>query len=140
MNKYPDGYAPPASPQDLRERFAAGERWFYEATLAGSDLTSINLSDANLERATFEGAILFKATMRGCVLFRADFRNADLRRANLVRCALYSTKFYGADLRGANFSGANMHGVLMTRAQYDLRTRWPRGFDPKRLGAILVSR
>lgn len=74
-----------------------------------------------------------------------DWRGADLRRANLRGMDLREVDFRGADLRGANLSGArldhtwmngaDLRGARFWRAEYDPRTTWPKGFDPRVHGA-----
>lgn len=68
-------------------------------------------------------------------LRRADLRGADLRDANFRFVDLSGAHLEGADLIGANLDGSNL-----TRATYDEDTRWPAGFDPRRAGALLMSR
>lgn len=53
----------------------------------------------------------------------------DLRRADLRRAELQYTHLQGSNLHGANLRGA----------RYNRRTVWPRGFDPRKHGAILAG-
>lgn len=77
-----------------------------------------DFTQANLQRANFEGAVLGqsffdRADLRDASLARTSsptsvfFRNADLRRADLSSSKLLGV-FTGADLRSANFRNANL--------------------------------
>jgi predicted transcriptional regulator len=57
-----------------------------------------------------------------------DLRSSDLRGVDLSE----------ADVTGRDLSDADLTGVNLTGTKYDVRTRWPVGFDPERLGAVLV--
>lgn len=52
-----------------------------------------------------------------------DLKGADLSGTNLG----------GAFLRNTNLSGANLSG-----AQYNKKTKWTKGFDPIKAGAVLM--
>lgn len=104
------------------------------ADLTGADLTGANLEAAHIRvatfvRANFTEATLFMADLRGANLTGADFTEADLTEADLVR----------ADLVRADLRGANLHGTNFTEAKYNQYTRWPKGFDPVKAGAIEVG-
>jgi pentapeptide repeat protein len=91
------------------------------ANLAGMDLTEADLSRANLKRANLRGANLTKARCFDSNLRGADLRDADLQLALLA----------GADLRFTQLGGARLNGAV-----YDRLTRWPKGFDARRNGAM----
>ncbi len=55
-------------------------------------------------------------------------RTADLRQVDLRE----------ADVTGKDLSDADLTGALLDGLKYDRFTRWPAGFDPLRLGAMLV--
>lgn len=57
------------------------------------------------------------------VLRSVDFRHADLR---------------GTDVTGKDLSDADLTGAQLEGLKFDRFTRWPAGFDPLRLGAVLV--
>jgi uncharacterized protein YjbI with pentapeptide repeats len=75
------------------------------------DRLQLDLSDADLYRATCDGAslrgviakgaVFRKATLRGTVFEWADLRNANFELANLD-----GAKFAGAQIGGARFEGA----------------------------------
>ncbi len=74
-------------------------------TLAGADLSTLCLCEAN-----FRGMDLC-----GARLWRANLLNADLSGANLCGCFLLGAVLWGADLTGTSFDSA---------------THWPDGFVP----------
>lgn len=59
--------------------------------------------------------------------------DADLTEANLGAVDLTYSSLKGADLQGARLKGANLAGV-----HYDRHTRWPKGFDPVKAGAVFI--
>jgi hypothetical protein len=72
---------------------------------------------------SLRGADLEGAWLAGTALAGVDLRGANLRNADLQY----------TDLRGARLQGADLRG-----AQYNSKTHWPAGFDPKKAGAILI--
>lgn len=130
------------------------------ADLKRSDLTGANLAHADLRHALLEDAALADAALpgadiRGAAMYETNLKGADLRNANaaLLRIAegqYASALFFGADLRNADLRGADLRGALLPNADlrgtdlrgtdlqatvlrgamYDLRTRFPSGFDP----------
>ena len=104
-----------------------------QANLRGARLQAANLRDANLQGSTLGGANLTVAELPHTNLAGADLRGADLRKAELL-----ATNLAHSDLRGVNLTGARLSLVDFTGACYDRLTRWPRGFDPRKHGAILT--
>ncbi|WNG53420.1 NACHT domain-containing protein [Archangium gephyra] len=120
--------------------------------LSEAILTNALLAKANLEGANLEYANLMAAHLLGANLTRAELAFADLRHANLEEAVLTDTVLFRADLsdaflRGASLEGADLceanlcdaslEGANLRRALYDMRTKWPEGFDPVAAGAIL---
>ena len=118
----------------------------------GRDLRGADLSGANLSGANLSGAKLREANLRGADLHKADLRKANLSWANLSWANLSETNLSGADLSGADLSWADLSGadlsgadlsgadlswVNLSGAKYDISTRWPIGFNPKKAGAFL---
>jgi hypothetical protein len=102
-----------------------------EADLGWQLLIAANLEGACLDEALLEGAIFERANLRGVTLrnaycLLAQFTGADLTDADLT----------GAMLKVADLYGAELGGATLTGAIYDASTRWPRGFDPERHGAM----
>jgi uncharacterized protein YjbI with pentapeptide repeats len=128
---------------------------FKNAKLAG-----IDLSDRDLQGCTFEGANLRKASLWSCKVETAKFAHADLTDARMAFIHADSASFEGAKLRGcdihiatltnvrfrgadltgakldfswlegADFTGATLQDVDFTRARYNERTIFPKGFTP----------
>ena len=44
-----------------------------------------------------------------------------------------------ADPTGADLAGADLAGAALTAATFDAATRWPQGFDPRQLKAVLAE-
>lgn len=76
------------------------------ANLSGADLRGINLSYANLSKSDLLSANLSSANLSGANLSGADLRGINLSDANLS----------GADFSSANLSGANLSGADLRRA------------------------
>jgi hypothetical protein len=73
-----------------------------------------------------------------------NVRGADLAGANLYGTDMSGLDLRGADLRSAYLGHADLSGARLRRsdlrgARYDRHTLWPRGFDPRRRGAIRVK-
>ena len=77
------------------------------ANLEKANLSGLNLSGANLREANLSGASLEKANLSGANLSGANLSGADLRRANLSRANLH-----GADLEEAYLSEADLSGAI----------------------------
>jgi hypothetical protein len=119
------------------------------AFLPGAKLYDAELTCANLRGAILRGADLRHANLgwAGDGLLRASrsrFEGANLAGANLIgadlrHANLFLTNLSGADLRGANLLGTHPSGAQLRGARYDAQTRWPKGFDPQRHGAVRVE-
>jgi uncharacterized protein YjbI with pentapeptide repeats len=83
------------------------------ATFNGADLSGIDLSGANLNEAQLLEANLKRANLREAILAGSNLREANLREANLSRAT-----FSGADLSGADLSGADLSGAYLDDAVY----------------------
>jgi hypothetical protein len=113
---------------DLRQAYLA------EANPLHSNMREADLRDALLAGANLQEANLRAANLQGTIFFRANLRDADLRAADLRLAS-----FTGADLRGADLRGARIESVSLYKSRADGRTRWPKGFDPKRKGVTFVK-
>jgi uncharacterized protein YjbI with pentapeptide repeats len=108
----------PASPRDPAESVsllgsltADGAKRF-----AGLDLTGADLSKASLAGADFQGAFMESTNLSG-----ADLKGANLSGAVLAHANLEGADLSGADLRGANLGSsrldsANLTGCKLERA------------------------
>ncbi len=84
-----------------------------------------------------------KVDLRGANLFGADLVGVDLSDSYLSKVNLN-----GADLSGANFSnadlsdteliGADLLGVIFKNTKYNEATRWPKGFNPKKMEGLVL--
>jgi uncharacterized protein YjbI with pentapeptide repeats len=138
-----------------------------DAPLPGASLAGVDLGEALLFGADLRGAHLVGTDLRRAALAGADLRNANLQGADLRDAFMLGghavsvqrgpgkstlklnpkpTDLRGADLRGANLLGAQLSMkdsripcVFLSGARYDAHTRWPKDFDPKKHGAILVK-
>jgi uncharacterized protein YjbI with pentapeptide repeats len=128
---------PPASPAadqptanapetDLRELLLQHSAWLEfkgeagtqadltRASLEGADLTDANLREAVLNRVNLKRADLLLANLQG-----ASLLEADLRDTNLLGCNLQETDLRGATLEGATgllsgqLAGANLFGATL---------------------------
>ena len=119
---------------DLRGAYLPGAR------LSNTLFRHSNLARAQLPQAQLEGADLEDADLR-----QAKLRQTQLAGANLRKAHLQDSELQGADLRRANLCGANLHGAnldsaKLENAQADPETIWPEGFDPRRVGVVLIDR
>jgi uncharacterized protein YjbI with pentapeptide repeats len=133
------------------------------------DFRSSNLSDiefdGSLYSCRFDEATLKHANFENVMAAGSSFRGADLRNVGFWEAYLHHADFQGAQLSGANFAraklqGANFDGVDLSdvvfvmhaadphskdrgprvyAAEYDDKTIWPPGFDPKKAGLRSAS-
>jgi len=109
------------------------------AFLDRANLSGADLSGANLTNTIFDGANLSGANLSGANLTRTRFALANLQGANLRHADLRSTDLLGASTAPATRLGrAVWEPANLTGARYDRLTRWPKGFDPLKHGAILI--
>ncbi|WP_250123262.1 pentapeptide repeat-containing protein [Chroococcidiopsis sp. CCMEE 29] len=100
------------SVDELKRRYAAGDRNFANANLRCADLNNLNLSGANLGWAKLTLAGLSGANLSG-----ADLTAADLSKANLSEADLRGANLSLADLREANLAQANLSGACLRGAK-----------------------
>ena len=112
----------PGSPEDLLERYAAGERNFPGIELidfyrpskytpkyggGGIDIDGVVLRDINLRGAVLQEADLNGADLGGIFLRDCRLGRAIIRDANLCAANLQGSGFIDADLRGSNLNYMN---------------------------------
>jgi len=102
--------------------------------LSQANMSKVNLSKAKLQYANLDGADLTGANFTETSLSNVNLRGANLKGANFTR-----TYLGDVSLHGANFTQSKLSGAMFNRVKYDLHTKWPRGFDPDKIGAILES-
>lgn len=93
--------------------------------LSFADLYRASLRNIDLHGADLRGADLKGANLHGAILTSANLSDADLSGANLGGAELYYADLRGAILRGANLYGADLSGVMLNDA--DLRGAMMRG-------------
>jgi uncharacterized protein YjbI with pentapeptide repeats len=98
------------APEELRRRYAAGERDFRLTDIEG-DFSNADLRGVNLSGSKLRAAKLANANLEGAHLARADLTGADLTGANLSVATLP-----WADLTDTNLSGANLAGSKLEEA------------------------
>ena len=81
--------------------------------LAGANLRTVRLIDADLKGASLKGASLMYAK-----LIDADLKGADLRSANLHDADLSSANLMGANLMGANLGSAKLIDADLKDAKF----------------------
>ena len=95
----PRNYRPPKDAQELLQRYAAGERFFADASLPIADLSSADLSGADLRGADLRGSNLQKTRLLNATMRDADLQDADLKGA---------TGLLAGQLGGTNVCGAKL--------------------------------
>jgi uncharacterized protein YjbI with pentapeptide repeats len=108
---------------------------------AGADLREADFSDCNLywldmytadcTGACFRNAKLEGVNFKSVCLKRTDFSYAIVEHDRLGR----PSTFAHSDLTGANLEGAVLIGT-----EYDEKTIFPSGFDPRSHGMVLVNK
>lgn len=111
--------------EEIKRRYAAGERYFLSAHLEGAKLINANLPGINLW-----GADLTRANLAKAKLWGANLSNSNLARANLTRANLSGANLSEANLRGARLHYTKLYGANLTGAYYDDSTKFSHGFDP----------
>jgi len=104
-------------------------------TLPYALLDEVNLENANLLEANFQGASLARANLRNTNLKDARLRRATLRDANLTEVNLYGADLREADLTFAILCQTNMRQVKLDEARLDFAVFGGTGFDETILSA-----
>jgi hypothetical protein len=104
------------------------------AYFVDADLTDANLSETNLEKGNF-----LRARLVGTLLDNTNLTDANLRQANLNHARLINARLIRVNLKGANLCGADLRRAIFKdinfeKAECDIHTKWPEGFDPKSVG------
>jgi uncharacterized protein YjbI with pentapeptide repeats len=95
---------------ELVRRLAHGE------SLAGTDLSDLQLDGFDFSGRNLAGARLDRANLRGASLARATLDGASLEGASLEDAALDEASLVGANLVGARLSRALLRGAALTDA------------------------
>ena len=101
----------------------SGRGILFKARLAGSNMKSSNLSGIQLKEADLSGAILANSRLTkailtgsnldGSNLSDADLSTADLENATLIKAGLFRARLSCTRLKGANFSDAYLNGAIL---------------------------
>ena len=109
------------------------------AVLKKTNLSSANLSNADLEKATLTSANLESANLSEARLSGANLESANLKNANLEDVSISGANFDNADLRNANLAIDYIRSsTSFKRAKYNNLTIFPADFDPEERGMIFV--
>ncbi len=109
---------------------------FSRAKMEGGDLTNADLTKAILVNTVFRASKLSGIQFHSSDIRGTSFEMSNLQKAVFRQCRLTEVDFSAADLRGATFLDSSFAGCKWNGAQYDSRTQWPSGFDPRQSGAI----
>lgn len=112
----PAPYQAPTTARELIQRYAEGERIFFDVELPHPDAPDddSDFNGAHLEGIVFEGCYL-AVSFRDAYLANSQFRwnvktcifdGADLRNASFRDCNIDAATFESANLEGTDFTGA----------------------------------
>lgn len=137
----------PVTPATLRAGLIH-EKKLDGLVMRDSDLSGMQLAYRNLSRADFSNSKLCDGSLQGSNLQDAsfekadlsgvEFHEADLRKANLRGAKLKRARFSSARLEGADFTDAVFSDSGLSRATFDDNTKWPKGFEPEKYGAVKI--
>jgi uncharacterized protein YjbI with pentapeptide repeats len=102
---------------EIRDRFAKGERDFSGIALTGAVFRDAALPGINLAHSRLKAANLKGADLTGAKLVRAGLGMADLGSANLTDAELTAADGRGASLKGARLERAHVEGATFRGAE-----------------------
>jgi hypothetical protein len=105
----------------------------------GLDIHSRLVGLPEAERLRTAGLDLHEAQLQGADLHGAQLQELCLADAQLQGAILARAQLQAAQLQGANLTDADLRDADLQDARYDLRTRWPDGFDPAQHGARVTE-
>jgi uncharacterized protein YjbI with pentapeptide repeats len=114
------------------------------ATLRDTKLVGADLSYAKMEYINDDGedqGLLYKTTLKNAdlssvSLVGAKLEGADLSGVKFTEANLSQTDLRFADLSYADLTGTNLEQANLEKTKYNNQTKWPKGFDPAKAGAI----
>jgi uncharacterized protein YjbI with pentapeptide repeats len=130
---------------DPRVKLVCDDAVLLDHDFSGANLEGVICMDARFDGSSFRKADLYWAIATGASFAGWDFSFADLRGANLKDthfggARLIQTNF-GRDnlggatqLQGADLSTAEIRSSVFDGAEYDSRTKFPKGFYPDKHG------
>ncbi|BAY83223.1 pentapeptide repeat protein [Calothrix parasitica NIES-267] len=101
--------------EELKKRYASGERNFSGVDLSRLSLTYIDLSDADFSNANLRSANLYNANLKNTNLSNANLKFVNLRCANLVQANLSDANLEKATLHHADLEKANLRYANLKR-------------------------
>ncbi|MEO9825901.1 MAG: pentapeptide repeat-containing protein [Paracoccaceae bacterium] len=110
----------------------------------------VHLHEAQLANTNFKGAALYWANFFLAYLDGVNFENANLQSVDLIEASCIGTSFRAANLGPDNLGGGSqLQGAVFTRAilnranlegaEYDEKTKFPKGFYPQSNGMIEIQ-
>ena len=149
---------------DLINKYQKGVRDFQNTILTSINLTDSNLEQINLDRSnlieinwsncnliqtSFNEAHLCLSNFHQCSLMQASLKGANLEQANLQEANLEQANLAGTNLTGANLAGANLKGTNLSNtnlertcfvgAVYDCETIFDSHVDPEALKMVFTQ-
>lgn len=132
--------------EELLERYAAGERNFFKAdlagvSLAGSTLPGIDLSFANLTGANLSDVKMPGSSFRGAILEGVYARDAIFTDCNFYMAKFWVTgqslkeaRFYSCDFTRCNLVDLEAKNVIAPYSTFDGANIYGANFNSGRLG------
>ena len=109
------GEKPSLAGEDLSEMDLTGVN-LGEADLTDAELFQADLTEANLKMAVLVRADLAGADLSGAALYKADLSDACLIEVDLTGASLGAADLRGADLRGTKLCGVDFDGTDLSGA------------------------
>ncbi len=106
----------PKARKDLRHCPDLSDHNFDDRSLAGANLSGVNLANTSFRGGSLTGAILKDANLQEADFKKTNLSYADLRGANLEGAKFWNANLTGADLRGAAFGSARLYKAIFTEA------------------------
>lgn len=114
---------------------------FDRAVLDGTDLNTVDFSQANLMGASFLGAYLFDANLSETILIKVNFVMGRLSGANLENSHLTQADLSSARANRVRFCGATMHeAILENTSLIGADFRKVVGLEPNQLQRVYALR
>lgn len=139
---------PPITPATLRAGLIKEEK-LTGLVMKDADLRGMELQYRDLNGADFSVSDITGGNLQGSELRGANFENANLTDVRFPHSDLRAARFQGANLKGlyaasARFEGADLAGAILDkpnleRATFDDKTKWPKGFDADKYGAVKID-
>ncbi|WP_445368416.1 pentapeptide repeat-containing protein [Methylomonas sp. BW4-1] len=108
------------------------------------DLSRFRFQHSNFDNSDFSHATLIGLDIQGGSYNKANFEYTNLTNAHFTAVNFTEASFAHADLSNAklrevDFSSANLEEAKLTGLCFDVKSKWPEGFDPLAAGAKLCE-